>query len=45
MPANEEPESAENPGSWFPAIFFALVILAAILFTLYALLWDGGAHT
>jgi hypothetical protein len=27
------------------AIFVGLVLLAAILFTVYVLLWDGGAAT
>jgi hypothetical protein len=45
MPSNEESASTGNTGSWFAAMFFGLVILAAIVFTLYVLLWDGGAHT
>jgi len=41
----EGPTSRDNGGSWFAAIFFGLIVAAAILFTLYVLLWDGGAHT
>lgn len=43
--SNEGSASGEATGSWFPAIFFGLVIVLAVLFTLYVLLWDGGAHT
>ena len=44
MYSDEEPAS-ENGGSWSAAIFFGLVMLAAVLFTLYFLLWDGGGNT
>jgi hypothetical protein len=43
--SNEEPAPRDDGGSWFAAIFFGLTIAAAILFTLYVLLWDGGANT
>jgi hypothetical protein len=43
--SNEGPASQDNGGSWLAAIFFGLTVAAAILFTLYVLLWDGGAHT
>ncbi len=43
--SNAGPASPDDSGSWFAAIFFALAVAAAILFTLYVLLWDGGAHT
>jgi len=33
---------SENRGSWNAAIFVGLVLVAAALFTLYVLLWDGG---
>ena len=42
---DDEPASPETSGSWGPAIFFGLVLVAAILFTLYFLLWDGGGNT
>ena len=31
-----------NVGSWNSAIFVGLVMVVAILFTAYVLLWDGG---
>ena len=43
--SNDDAGADVATGSWIPAIFFGLVILAAILFTLYVLLWNGGAHT
>jgi hypothetical protein len=43
--SNEIPASREDRGSWIAAIFVGLVLVAAILFTAYVLLWDGGAHT
>jgi hypothetical protein len=36
------PASREGRGSWNAAIFVGLVLLVAILFTAYVLLWDGG---
>lgn len=36
---------SEDTGSWNAAIFVGLLLVAAIFFTLYVLLWDGGAHT
>jgi len=42
---NEGPATRDDEGSWFAALFFGVTIAAAILFTLYVLLWDGGAHT
>ena len=41
--SNEGPVLRENRGSWKAAIFVGLVLLMAILFTVYVLLWDGGA--
>jgi hypothetical protein len=43
--SQEGPASRDDDGSWFAAVFFGVTIAAAILFTLYVLLWDGGAHT
>jgi len=43
--STEGPTSRDDEGSWFAALFFGVTIAAAILFTLYVLLWDGGAHT
>jgi hypothetical protein len=43
--SNKGPASGDDGGSWFAAIFFGLLVAAAVLFTLYVLLWDGGAHT
>jgi hypothetical protein len=30
---------------WIAAVFVAFLLVAAILFTVYVLAWDGGAHT
>ena len=40
-------ETAGSPpeGSWIPAVFFGLVVFAGLMLALYALLWNGGAHT
>ena len=43
--SNEGPASRADHGSWNAAIFVALLLVMAILFTAYVLLWDGGAHT
>jgi hypothetical protein len=43
--SDEERTSPEHGGSWSAAIFFGLVFVAAVLFTLYFLLWDGGGNT
>ena len=43
--SDEGPASPENDGSWTAAIFIGLVLVAAVLFTLYFLLWDGGGNT
>jgi hypothetical protein len=43
--SNEGPASRESRGSWNAAIFVGLVLLVAILFTAYVLLWNGGAPT
>jgi hypothetical protein len=43
--SDEAPASGEDSGSWTGVIFFGLLSLAAILFTVYVLAWDGGAHT
>lgn len=42
---NEGPASRDDDGSWFAALFFGLTVAAAILFTVYVLLWDGGGNT
>jgi hypothetical protein len=42
---SDENPASDNDGSWSAAIFVGLVFAAALLFTLYVLLWDGGAHT
>jgi hypothetical protein len=43
--SNAGPESEQDTGSWTAAIIFGLILLLSALFTLYVLLWDGGAHT
>jgi hypothetical protein len=43
--SDQGPASAGSSGFRIAAIYFGLVILAGLLFTLYVLLWDGGAHT
>jgi len=45
MPDSNPGASQQNTGSWNAAIFVGLVVVVAALFTLYVLLWDGGAHT
>ncbi len=40
--ADRDAMSSESHGSWNAAIFVGLVLVAAALFTLYVLLWDGG---
>jgi hypothetical protein len=45
MDRNEEAAAREGHGWWIAATFFSLVLVAAILFVMYVLLWDGGAHT
>ena len=45
MDLPQEPASPEDSGSWTGVIFLALVLVAAILFTVYVLAWDGGGHT
>jgi hypothetical protein len=42
---NEGSAAQENTGSWNAAIFVGLLLVAAALFALYVLLWNGGAHT
>jgi hypothetical protein len=42
---DEKPASPDADGSWIAAIFVGLVLVAAVLFTLYFLLWDGGGTT
>jgi len=42
---DEGTASPEDDGSWTAAIFVGLVLVAAVLFTLYFLLWDGGGNT
>jgi hypothetical protein len=43
--SDERPASAEDEGSWLAAIIIGLFLVAAVLFTLYFLLWDGGGNT
>jgi hypothetical protein len=43
--SDEKPASAENDGTWIAVIFVGFVLVAAVLFTLYFLLWDGGGNT
>jgi hypothetical protein len=42
---SDENPASDNSGTWNAAIFVGLVLAAALLFALYVLLWDGGAHT
>jgi hypothetical protein len=42
---DEGPASPEKDGSWNAAIFVGLLLVAAVVFTLYFLLWDGGGNT
>jgi hypothetical protein len=41
----DEPTAEDNAGFRIAALFVGLLIVAAILFTLYFLLWDGGGTT
>jgi len=43
--SGEGPASPDDHGSWNAAIFVAVALVMAILFTAYVLLWNGGAHT
>jgi hypothetical protein len=43
--SDEKPASPQNGGSWIAAIFVGFMLVAAVLFTLYFLLWDGGGNT
>jgi hypothetical protein len=43
--SDEGRASPDDGGSWNAAIFIGLVVVAAVLFTLYFLLWDGGGNT
>jgi hypothetical protein len=45
MDLTQETGSPERSGSWTGVIFLALVLVLAILFTVYVLAWDGGGHT
>ena len=42
---DEGPAAPDDGGSWTAAIFIGLTLVAAVLFTLYFLLWDGGGNT
>jgi hypothetical protein len=42
---SDEGPASENGGSWNAAIFVGVVFVAAALFTLYIVLWDGGGNT
>jgi hypothetical protein len=43
--SDEGPTSPDDGGSWTAAIFVGLMLVAAALFTLYFLLWDGGGNS
>ncbi len=45
MNHGDDATSAEDRGWWIAVIFVGSALALAILFTLYVLLWDGGAHT
>ena len=45
MDLTQEAGSRDDTGSWTGVIFLAFVLVLAILFTVYVLAWDGGAHT
>jgi len=43
--SDEEPAAADNDGARIAVIFVSFLLVAAVLFTLYFLLWDGGGNT
>jgi hypothetical protein len=43
--SDEEPASEKNEGARIAVIFVGFLLVAAVLFTLYFLLWDGGGNT
>jgi hypothetical protein len=45
MDQGDNATSAGDRGWWIAAIFVGGVLVLAILFAVYVLLWDGGAHT
>lgn len=36
-------ETVDDRGPWTAAIIIGLILLVALLFTAYILLWDGGS--
>jgi len=42
---SEEPASSSDTAFWIAVIFVGAGIVFALLFTIYVLAWDGGAHT
>jgi hypothetical protein len=45
MEHDEGTASPEDRGWWIAAIFVILTLVVAMLFVVYVLLWNGGAHT
>ena len=43
--SDEEPTAERNDGARIAVLFVGFCIVAAALFTLYFLLWDGGGNT
>ena len=43
--SNEEPIAEQNEGFRIAVLFVGLCLVAAALFTLYFLFWDGGGNT
>jgi hypothetical protein len=43
--SNAGPASRENRGSWTAAVIVGLILVVALLFTAYVLLWDGGGYS
>jgi hypothetical protein len=43
--SEKEPARKDDGGSWTAAIIIGLWLVAAVLFTLYFLLWGGGENT
>jgi hypothetical protein len=41
----EEPAAEDNVGFRIAVLFVGFLIVAAILFALYFLLWDGGGNS
>jgi hypothetical protein len=45
MDHDESTATPASHGWWIAATFVGVTLVFAILFVLYVLLWDGGAHT